>query len=799
MSLSESDTRSKLIDPVLHQRGWTEAHIRREETDGAIEVVGGRGRRRGAGRIDYTLRVIVNPNTQPVAVALIEAKAERLPPGHGLTQAKGYAESRRLNVPFVYSSNGHMFVEFDRTTQLTSDPRPLEVFPTPDELRDRYEAAVGFKLDAPEARPLLTKYRDGESARRYYQDAAIRAVLEKIARGEKRALLSLATGSGKTRIAALLLKRIADAGGLRRALFVCDRTELRQQAGGTFHNFFGADAAEVGSGNPQKNARVLIATYQTLDVDDEEGTTSFLTQNYSENYFSHIVIDECHRSAWGKWRVILDRNPDAVQIGLTATPRQIGSAKNGPDTDEDDEKILHDNIKYFGEPVYEYDIAQGIEDGYLAACEIERRDIFLDSKPHAEQETGVEKSDLEGKRLTDAITGKEVGLEEARDRYEAMSFDDRLQMPDRVKAMCRDLFDRLLVNGGPLQKTIIFCTRDSHADDVANEMHNLYVRWCADHAETPATHYAFKCTAAAGAPSGATAFVGTADFTLSEFKTKERDYFIATTVDLLSTGVDVEPLRTVVFFKYVKSPISFYQMIGRGTRIHIPTDKLMFRVFDYTNATRLFGEEFYSKLASKGPGGDGPQPPPEPILKVEGFEVRITDAGRYIVTEVDGKTIPVTVEEYRERLAKRLVEEVPSLDDFRQRWITPDQRRELLQVLPDAGRSAVLLRTLEDMADCDLYDVLARVGYGANPKTREERAEAFGYKNADWLHGLPPEAQHTLEALVSQFAKAGTEGLENQYVLQAPEVTRAGGLRALQMLGKAADILRETKRRLFAA
>ena len=787
MSLNESDTRSKLIDPVLHRRGWTEAHIKREESDGAIEVVGGRGRRRGAGRIDYTLRVIVNPDTQPVAVALIEAKAERLPPGHGLSQAKGYAESRRLNVPFVYSSNGHMFVEFDRITQLTSEPQPLEAFPTPDELRTRYEAAVGFKLDAPEARPLLTKYRDGESARRYYQDAAIRAVLEKIARGEKRALLSLATGSGKTRIAALLLRRIADAGGLRRALFVCDRTELRQQAGGTFHNFFGADAAEVGSGNPQKNARILIATYQTLDVDNEEGTATFLKENYPENYFSHIVIDECHRSAWGKWRIILDRNPDAVQIGLTATPRQIGSAKNGPDTDEDDEKILHDNIKYFGEPVYEYDIAQGIEDGYLAACEIERRDIFLDSKPRAEQETGVEKSDLTGKRLTDATTGKEVSLEQARDRYEAMSFEDRLQMPDRVKAMCQDLFDRLLVNGGPLQKTIIFCARDSHADDVASEMHNLYVKWCADHAGAPAANYAFKCTALAG----------DAEFTLAELKGSQRTYFIATTVDLLSTGVDVEPLRNVVFFKYVKSPISFYQMIGRGTRIHVPTDKLMFRVYDYTNATRLFGQEFYSKLSPGGSDSRGPEPPPP--LRIEGFEVRITDAGRFILTEVDGKTMPVTVEEYRQRLAKRLVEEVPSLDDFRQRWITPDQRRELLQALPDAGRSAALLRTLEDMNDCDLYDVLAQVGYGANPKTREERAESFGYKNAEWLHGLPTEAQRTLEALVSQFAKAGTEGLENQYVLQAPEVTRAGGLRALQMLGKAAEILRETKRRLFAA
>jgi type I restriction enzyme R subunit len=148
-------------------------------------------------------------------------------------------------------------------------------------------------------------------------------VLEKLARGDRRALLALATGSGKTFIAVHLLKKIADAGQLRRALFVCDRDELRSQGLGAFQNVFGADAASVSSGNPQKNARVLIATYQTLDVATDDADANFLVANYPENYFSHIVIDECHRSAWGKWSQVLTRNADAVQIGLTATPRQI--------------------------------------------------------------------------------------------------------------------------------------------------------------------------------------------------------------------------------------------------------------------------------------------------------------------------------------------------------------------------------------------------------------------------------------------------------------------------------------------
>src|SRR3990172_1263483 len=340
MSLSEADTRAKLIDPALHACGWTEDLIRREETAGAVEIVDGRPHKRSRGRTDYTLRVRVTPEAQPVAVALIEAKAESLPATHGLEQAKLYAECKRLNVPFVIATNGHEFVMYDRITGITSKPRPMAEIPSPAELRAAYESGMGFSLESPTAKPLLVKYQGGEATRRYYQDAAIRAVLEHIAKGNKKALLSLATGSGKTFIAVHLLKRIADAGLLRRALFICDRDELRAQGLAAMQNVFGADAAEVGGGNPQKNARVLIATYQTLGVDTDEGDASFLTENYPENYFSHIIIDECHRSAWGKWSQVLTRNPNAVQVGLTATPRQLMSktsefsTENSKDADD---------------------------------------------------------------------------------------------------------------------------------------------------------------------------------------------------------------------------------------------------------------------------------------------------------------------------------------------------------------------------------------------------------------------------------------------------------------------------------
>ncbi len=746
MPLSESDTRAKLIDPALHARGWTEDLIRREETAGPVEIVSGLPRRRSRGRVDYTLRIRVGAETQPLAVALIEAKAEDLPANHGLEQGKLYASARRLNVPFVFASNGHQFVEYDHFTGLTTAPRSIVEFPTPADLRARYEGGMGFSLEAPVARPLLMRYPGGEAMRRYYQDAAIRATLEKLARGEKRILLSLATGSGKTFIAVHLLKRIADAGQLRRALFVCDRDELRGQGLQAFQNVFGADAAPVSGDNPQKNARILIATYQTLDVDSDGADASFLVSHYPENYFSHIVIDECHRSAWGKWSLVLTRNPQAVQIGLTATPRTLEITEYSREA-ETDRRLTADNLRHFGDPTYEYDMAQGIEDGYLAACEIVRRDIFLDRKPMSERESGVEKADLSGKTVADALTGEVVPAKQIRDRYDAPSFEDKLLLPERVGAMCRDLFDQLLATGGPEQKTIVFCARDRHADDVAAALNNLYAAWCEREGRPRVEPYAFKCTAASGG----------GDF-LPDLRGATRRYFVATTVELLTTGVDVPAVRNIVFFKYVASPIAFYQMVGRGTRLHPPTGKLMFRVYDYTDATRLFGEEFRTRWSPPRPGPEPPPPPPpERAIVVEGFDVRVSAAGVYLVTSVDGRAVPVTLEEYKERLAARLVAEAATLEEFRTRWIAPAERRDLLGRLPDGGRSAELVRQVEDMADYDLYDVLAELGYGLNALTRPRRVEAFGYKHAAWLRSLPGPAAKTLRALASQFAGGSSD------------------------------------------
>lgn len=776
MFLSEADTKAKFIDPAIHKRGWTENLISREETDRGIDIIEGKPRRRERGRADYLLRIRVNPNTQPIPVALIEAKKSTAAPDQGLEQAKKYG--RLNNVPFVYSSNGYLFVEYNHFTGQTTEPQPINEFPTPELLHKRYEQRMGFSLESEFAKPLLVKYPGGEASRRYYQDAAIRAVLEKTPCGKKRFLLYLATGSGKTFISVHILKKIADAGGLRRALFVCDRDELRSQALGAFQNVFGADAAEVTSLNPQKNARILIATYQTLNVAGETEDAKFFFENYPQNYFSHIIIDECHRSAWGKWSIILRNNPDAIQIGLTATPRywEGGSEEER----KEDEEITSNNIKYFGEPVYEYDMAQGIEDGYLPACEIIKREVNLDM-------TGVSREDIERLGAKDAKTGQPVMVAEARPHYGAPSFEEVLQLPDRVKSMCSDLFEMFLQTGSPHQKTVIFCTRDTHADAVAVRLNNLYADWCSKNGTRRLEPYAFKCTAVAGGSQY-----------IADLRGSECSHFIATTVDLITTGVDVPILRNVVFFKYVRSPISFQQMLGRGSRIHLPTNKLMFRVYDYTNATRLLGKEFKIKPTPPGPPPEPPGPP-EKILKVEGFDVHINPAGTYIVTKVEDKLGMVTVEEYSQRIAAQLTKEAKTIDDLREFWIDPQKRRSLIEVLPDDGQGLRLLRQLLNRKDYDLYDVLAELGYAVAPKNRIERVLALQYKHSDWLKSLPQDATKTLLALAKQFEIGGTEELENPHIFNAPEVVRAGGLKALKILGEPKDIILETKKRLFAA
>ena len=456
------------------------------------------------------------------------------------------------------------------------------------------------------------------------------------------------------------------------------------------HAVFGDNAQIVTTQDPQRNAKILIATYQTLNVTEEDKEPKFWKENYPKNFFSHIIIDECHRSAWGKWSVILTDNPDAVQIGLTATPRIVLGGKKEAEGRVRDEEITAHNVEYFGEPVYEYSMGAGQDDGYLAACEVIRRTVDLDK-------TKITREDIERRSAIDPFTGRRVRPEEIEEHYNAKDYEVRLMLDDRVKAMSEDLFQHFLDTGGPHQKTIIFCARDTHANQIMITLSNIYEKWCRDNHRTPKESFAFQCT---GNPD----LRPSADKLIPDFRGSKNSHLIATTVELLSTGVDIPNLDNVVFFRYLDSPISFYQMVGRGTRTGEPRgSKPMFRVYDYTNATRLFGEEFISRARPTTPeeepteGAESPkhdygeERPKRKIIRVgeHQFTIQIEGEGRSILCEESGKDVLVPLEEYKQRLAERLVEEAPTADHLRQTWVMLEKRRKLLANLP-GGEGAVL-------------------------------------------------------------------------------------------------------------
>lgn len=780
MPLNEPDTRAKLIDPALHEAGWTEDMIAREQTPGPVHIVGGGGRR-GRKRMDYVLQVRIQGKMIPVAV--VEAKSKGHMPDAGLEQAKSYA--RLHHVPLAYSSNGHQFVEHNLETGATTKSQPMSKFPNWEDVRDKFLSSRKLDLKQDAAKPLLQLTRDGD---RYYQRAAVRAVLEHIAKGHNRALLSLATGTGKTWIAVSLLKALSGGGHLKRALFVCDRKELRQQALAALHQVFRDDAATVTTKNPEKNARVIVSTYQTLGIDEEDdpdAEKSFHRIHYPDDYFSHIIIDEAHRSGWGKWRAILDRNPKAVQIGLTATPRILDVAERDPDEDQ----LLRDNHRYFGQPVYEYGIAQGMQDGYLAAMGLEPRTVITAGQ--IEREEGVRRDLLKARGYRDAVTGSAVEEEDLSEHYQPGALEWRLQIEDRVEEMCADLFRALLKSGDPHQKTLIFCNTVDHARRVSATIGNLYAKWVAESENRTAEPYAFVCTGEEGSDI------------LQLFKANSARAFVACTVDLISTGVDVPRLQNVVFFRYLSSPILFHQMLGRGTRIHSESNKLHFTVYDYTNASRLLAESLKQRMGADQPTEDAESGGTEPqtIFVADGVDVRIEDDGAVIiVADTSGNLERVPVEQYRERIAERLLDDIPSLDDFRERWIDYDHHHELMASVTNAGLNPDAYRAAADLQECDLYDVLASAAWNETARTRIERADRLEEVEVEWLEAQGNPAAAVLGALTRQFGRGGTKALESDNLFRTDQVRDAGGVAALRADGrKPAELITELKRRLLAA
>ncbi len=801
MGMNESETRFYLIDPVLRVKGYDDITRLRLETPAPVEPVGFKGRRRrGVGRTDYLLCVQVGKMPQPLPVAVLEAKKENEDPIKGMQQAKNYADCKRFDTKYVFATNGHLYGEFDKTTGLQSGSFPFADFPPHPELSARYAKDTGIDLTSPESRILFMPDSPGWSQTRYYQDAAIRASFEKILqcweKGEPaRVLLSLATGSGKTIVATNLLWRMHEAEQLPKpALFLCDRDELREQAYNKLTVAFGDNARIVKlerGENAARNARIQIATYQTLGIDEdtaENQVASFLSEFYPENSFSVIIIDECHRSAWGRWSEVLKRNPEAVHIGLTATPRKLFESK---DAIPEDSQIIADNLKYFGQPVYEYTLVEAQEDGYLAACEIVKRKASIDSSVFTKQQIlyagAINIKTGQPLRETDLT----------KEKYTGKDFDDELFIDLRTPVMCADLFHQLCQHGGPEQKVIIFCTREIHADRVVMQMNNLYVRWCHENGQTPKDHYAFKCMG--GANNGSDM--------IEPMRGSGERAFIACTVDLLEAGVDIERLNAVVFFRYLKSSIKFYQMLGRGTRIHEETGKYKFWLYDYTDVTELFGTDFITRppkpvtdTGGGGNGGGGGGGSDQPVVgEMKGQNVYVTGHGHFIMCNRDGREMPVPVDEYRMEMIGRVLREANNLDEFRRLWIETQKRRALIRHLTEASYMPEIMLEIDKMTDYDLFDFFGFHGYKATPWKQTERGHLYIRNNQAWFEEMDPKAATVLKELGHQFVLGGTPALETPALWQVPEIRTAGGMNALKPLGRPYNVLLKAKGRLFAA
>lgn len=640
--MNEADTRANLIDPNLRVAGWSDRQVSREfyyqrdhqYTPGRIILAGDRVRRGKPRRVDYLLRY-----TEGFPIAVVEAEAESESVEAGLEQAKTYAKD--LGLAFAYSTNGRGIIEYDF---FTHSSLTFDRFPKPKDLWDRWSRNTGIKepTEAAKAADDLGRYRHSGQIWQYnpllhpycseslcgkrpfyFQEVAVQEVIKRLMRGQSRVLLAMGTGTGKTFIAFQIAWKLIESGWLKllhperpaRVLFLADRVVLRNQAYNTFSAF--ADGTSDPRRNlegypPNLNRDLYFGIYQSLWSSDDKGGRLF--QRFPRDFFDLVIIDECHRSGFGTWQEILEHFAGAIHLGMTATPKQDENINTygyfcaeEPEVTIDPEHPERGKVR---RAAYEYSLGRGIEDGFLATYRVHRVRTTVDAS---------------GLRLQDAVEqGAEVFVPEEvepRDLYTTPQFEREITLPDRTRAMVQHL-SRLRRRFGPMDKTMVFCVDMEHARLVARLLQDEFGP------ETGIDNYALPIIS----EEGQDAMRWLEDFASSDKKTP----VVATTAELLSTGVDVPPCKNIVFMKTLSSPVLFKQIIGRGSRLDPATDKYWFRIIDFTGATRLFDEW-------DRPGGPPPEPPQGPLTAALAGQVTHAQTGDRIVgTMVSVRTGPNT-------------------------------------------------------------------------------------------------------------------------------------------------------------
>lgn len=541
--LSERDICTQFIIPAIKRSGWDiEKQIREEVffTDGRIYIKGhltARGKQKRADIILY-----YKPN---IPIAVIEAKDNNHSVGAGMQQALSYTET--LDIPLAYSSNGDSFLEHDRTNYLGTLERELslESFPSPQELWQRYKKYKGIETEAQEQIAAHEYFFDGSGRKpRYYQEIAINRAVEAIAKGQRRILLVMATGTGKTYAAFQIIYRLWKSGTAKRILFLADRNALIGQTKRNDFKHFKDRMTVIRKKQIDKAYEIYLALYQGLTNYDED---SDAYKEFSPDFFDLVVVDECHRgsaAADSAWREILEYFNSATQIGLTATPRETRDISN---------------IEYFGEPIYTYSLKQGIEDGFLAPYKVLRVGMNVD---------------LEGWRPEEGKTDKDGNLVEDR-IYNTRDFDRNLVIDERTKLVARKVTE-FLTRTNRFDKTIVFCVDIEHAELMRQALAN-------ENAElVQANHkYVMRITGDDD--------IGKRE--LDNFINPEEAYpVIATTSKLMNTGIDAQTCKLIVLDSNINSMTEFKQIIGRGTRIREEYGKTFFTIMDFRNVTHLFAD-----------------------------------------------------------------------------------------------------------------------------------------------------------------------------------------------------------------
>jgi type I restriction enzyme R subunit len=759
-TLSERDICTKYITPALEKAGWDKNLQILEEvgfTNGRIYVRGkltARGKRK---RADYILYYKTN-----IPIAIIEAKDNNHSVRSGIQQALDYANT--LDIPFVFSSNGDGFLFHDKTSnnENLETEIGLNDFPSPEELWNKYKIFKGFST--PEVNKIIEQdYYFDSSGRtpRYYQQIAINRTVEAVASGKDRLLLVMATGTGKTYTAFQIIHRLWKSGAKKRILFLADRNALIDQTKRGDFKHFKDKMTVIKNRKIDKSYEVYLALYQGLSGSDEDANAY---KKFSKDFFDLIVIDECHRGSAKEdsaWREILNYFNKATHIGLTATPKESKDVSN---------------IEYFGEPIYTYSLKQGIDDGFLAPYRVIRVNLNVDVEGWRPD---VGKKDKDGQEVEDRI-------------YNRKDFDRNLVIDERTNIVAKKVSE-FLKGYDRYAKTIVFCNDIDHAERMRTALisHNADIVIQND-------KYVMQITGD------------------NEEGKRELDNFInpeekfpviATTSELMTTGVDAQTCKLIVLDSEIKSMTKFKQIVGRGTRINEDFNKLYFTILDFRNVTDLFADKEFDgdpirikpvsqdtdlitiideeetddttitdndgeKIDFVKPDVRKPQVNEDrenyrKKIYVNGIDVSVL-ISREMYFDNNGKPITTSLKDHTKEIIKG---QFASLDDFLQKWNNAEKKEVIIKELQEEG---VMIEALQEAVDrdVDLFDLICHVAFDQPPLTRKERANNVKKRNYFTKYG--EQARRVLETLLDKYTDEGVTNLESLEVLKVKPLADYG-------------------------